>query len=637
MHRLDPSRIVRFQLGFFCWITILGAFICLFSPAFCYSLASFETPSFSLARLPEGRTTGRTTQVWRNNNNKGNGRLQRQNLSQKSLRDITCLSASDYPLPAAAAAGATTSPELFSVAPMMGHTHRHYHYFYRQISHYATFYTEMIPAAQMVAAYKQNPAYKHGGLSIDEVVCNLLMSREKNEETHLDALVKISPNPLLSTASKIIQKNHQHHPIVLQLGGRDPQTLGLAAAMGTFYGYHGINLNCGCPSNAVSGGDRSGGAALMREPSLVAECVEAMSAGVDAAFRILQQQHLASSSVLSTQKPVLSVKHRLGVHDAATYDAEVDRRDRSDYDAFLTCRDFVRTITLGGDVTKVQVHARLGLLGDFDPPSEDNSINANDKADGGSRSTLWVPGSSTPSTSASPLSKKVDHKRIQYRAKQKARQATIQNRSVPPLRPGVVDLMAAEFPNLEVITNGGIQSMRDIQKRMHADNQVAGAMVGRAAINHPCAFGLVDKLWSSHSLNLPVIEKPTREAVLLNYIRYCAGVEEAFITSTLNNHNNQRKAGNTLGTLTGLRRRLVAVPFQLFAGELGNEEYQRRIRKLIARAERHTSSGILTAALSVVPTESLLKPVDQYTTEVSDMKVYKATYQRSGPLQRTIF
>lgn len=636
MHRLGSSRSDRFQLDRFCWFGVLGTFIYLCSPVFCYSVASFDTPFPSPPRLPEGRT--RTTQRF-HNIHKGIGRLQRQNLSRKSLRDNTCLSVSDYPLPApveSTAADATTSPELFSVAPMMGHTHRHYHYFYRQISHFATFYTEMIPAAQMVAAYKRNPAYQHGGLSVEEVLCVLLSSREKNEDTHLDALVKMSPDPLLSSGSNAIH-NDQHHPIVLQLGGRDPHTLGLAAAMGTFYGYHGINLNCGCPSNAVSGGDRSGGAALMREPSLVAECVEAMSDGMEAAFRILLQQQPNTSSSLSIQKPTLSVKHRLGVHDAATYDADADRRDCSDHDAFLTCRDFVRAITLGGDVAKVQVHARLGLLGDFDRQSETNSANTNDRMDGGGRSTLWVPGATTASTSASPTSKKVDHKRLQYRAKQKARQATIQNRSVPPLRPGVVDLMAAEFPNLEVITNGGIQSMQAIQKRMPSDSQVAGAMVGRAAINHPCAFGSADKLWSGHSLNLPIIEKPTREAVLLDYIQYCAGVEESFITSTLNNHNNQRRAGNSLGALVALRRRLVAVPFQLFAGELGSEEYQRRIRKLIARAERHTSSSILTAALSVVPTESLLKPVDQYATEANDLKVYKATYQRSGPLQRTIF
>jgi len=45
--------------------------------------------------------------------------------------------------------------ELFSVAPMMGHTNRHYRYFFRQLSKRAHLYTEMIPSSQIVRAYKR--------------------------------------------------------------------------------------------------------------------------------------------------------------------------------------------------------------------------------------------------------------------------------------------------------------------------------------------------------------------------------------------------------------------------------------------------------------------------------------------------
>jgi len=43
--------------------------------------------------------------------------------------------------------------ELFSVAPMMAHTNRHYRYYWRLFSSRTFLYTEMIPAQQIVALY----------------------------------------------------------------------------------------------------------------------------------------------------------------------------------------------------------------------------------------------------------------------------------------------------------------------------------------------------------------------------------------------------------------------------------------------------------------------------------------------------
>src|ERR1700693_2938487 len=68
-------------------------------------------------------------------------------------------------------------------------------------------------------------------------------------------------------------------PLALQLGGSDPVRLAKAARTGAEFGYDEINLNCGCPSDRVQSGRF--GACLMREPSLVAECVTAMIAAVD--------------------------------------------------------------------------------------------------------------------------------------------------------------------------------------------------------------------------------------------------------------------------------------------------------------------------------------------------------------------
>jgi tRNA-dihydrouridine synthase A len=64
------------------------------------------------------------------------------------------------------------------------------------------------------------------------------------------------------------------HPVVLQLGGSDPAKLAAAASIGAAWGYDEINLNVGCPSDRVRGGNF--GACLMADPALVARCVRAM-------------------------------------------------------------------------------------------------------------------------------------------------------------------------------------------------------------------------------------------------------------------------------------------------------------------------------------------------------------------------
>ncbi|MFD2141745.1 tRNA dihydrouridine(20/20a) synthase DusA [Ancylobacter oerskovii] len=64
------------------------------------------------------------------------------------------------------------------------------------------------------------------------------------------------------------------HPLALQLGGSDPDALAKAAAIAAAWGYDEINLNVGCPSDRVQGGNF--GACLMRDPALVARCVAAM-------------------------------------------------------------------------------------------------------------------------------------------------------------------------------------------------------------------------------------------------------------------------------------------------------------------------------------------------------------------------
>jgi tRNA-dihydrouridine synthase A len=118
------------------------------------------------------------------------------------------------------------------------------------------------------------------------------------------------------------------HPVVLQLGGSEPEDLARAAQIGERYGYDAINLNCGCPSERVKRG--AFGACLMREPELVAESVRQMRAAVAI--------------------PV-TVKHRIGL----------DRDESLD----MVYR-FVETVAKAGCTTFI-VHARNAWLSGLSP------------------------------------------------------------------------------------------------------------------------------------------------------------------------------------------------------------------------------------------------------------------------------
>lgn len=127
---------------------------------------------------------------------------------------------------------------IFAVAPMMDWTDRHCRVLHRLLSSRARLYTEMVTA----------DAILHG-------------DRER-----------------------LIGFSDVEHPVALQLGGADPKKLAEAARIGAERGYDEINLNVGCPSDRVQSG--CFGAALMKEPALVGECVAAMRAAVNVAVTV---------------------------------------------------------------------------------------------------------------------------------------------------------------------------------------------------------------------------------------------------------------------------------------------------------------------------------------------------------------
>ena len=122
--------------------------------------------------------------------------------------------------------------KIFAVAPMMDWTDRHCRVLHRCLSARARLYTEMVTA---------------------------------------DAI-------LFGDRGRLIGFSPIEHPVALQLGGSEPKKLAAAARIGADFGYDEVNLNVGCPSDRVQSG--CFGAALMREPERVAECVATMRAAV---------------------------------------------------------------------------------------------------------------------------------------------------------------------------------------------------------------------------------------------------------------------------------------------------------------------------------------------------------------------
>lgn len=237
---------------------------------------------------------------------------------------------------------------LFSVAPMMEWTDRHERFFLRLISRHALLYTEMVTSMAVL----------HG-------------DRER-----------------------LLGFNDEEHPVALQLGGSEPEDLAEAARIGADFGYDEINLNVGCPSDRVQSGRF--GACLMKEPDLVAACVEAMQKAVAV--------------------PV-TVKCRLGV----------DEQEPEEVLPAFTAR--MREV----GVRSLTIHARKA----------------------------WLKG----------LSPK-------------------ENRTVPPLDYPLVHCIKQEFPELEIIINGGIRTLEETAAQLaHVD----GVMMGRAAYETPYELAEVDR------------------------------------------------------------------------------------------------------------------------------------------------
>ena len=87
-----------------------------------------------------------------------------------------------------------------------------------------------------------------------------------------------------------------------------------------------------------------------------------------------------------------------------------------------------------------------------------------------------------------------------------------QNRTVPPLCYEVVYQLKRDFPDLEVIINGGIKTPVEVEEHLR---QVDGVMIGREAYNNPLMLADVDQqFFASPSVGL------SREEIVEHYWPY---------------------------------------------------------------------------------------------------------------------
>jgi len=87
-----------------------------------------------------------------------------------------------------------------------------------------------------------------------------------------------------------------------------------------------------------------------------------------------------------------------------------------------------------------------------------------------------------------------------------------ENREVPPLRYDVVYALKRDFPDLEIILNGGVLTLEEAQTHLQ---QVDGVMIGRAAYQTPYVMAEADRLIFGEAG-----EPKSREEIVADFLPY---------------------------------------------------------------------------------------------------------------------
>ena len=270
---------------------------------------------------------------------------------------------------------------------------------------------------------------------------------------------------------KILSYNPEEKPLALQVGGSDKIELSEVAKIAEDMGYDEININLGCPSKKVQ--KNKFGACLMKEPDLVAECINSM--------------------VNSCKIPV-TAKTRIGF----------DQIEEFDY-----LNSFVKKINTAGCNTVI-LHARKAIL-----------------------------------TGLSPK----------------------QNLSIPKLNYKMVYEIKKKNPNLEIIINGGITKIYQINNHL---NYCDGVMIGRLIYQNPFFLVEIEKKIFDNQNN------PTREDVAKRLLEY---LEKEVKIGTKVNHIMRHTVG-------------------LYHGQIGSKDWKRYLSdNMMARnSDFQKSKHIMTIA-----------------------------------------
>lgn len=151
-----------------------------------------------------------------------------------------------------------------------------------------------------------------------------------------------------------------------------------------------------------------------------------------------------------------------------------------------------------------------------------------------------------------------------------------QNREVPPLRYEFVHRIKRDFPDLEVILNGGVTSLdAAAAQAIHVD----GVMIGRAAYRDPWMLAVVDSRFFGASDPLA-----SRCEAVLGYLPYVA---------------RQCEEGVPLHAMT---RHILG----LFNGQRGAKRWRRHL----SENARSTNAGakVIESALTLVAAEAAIPP-----------------------------
>ena len=256
---------------------------------------------------------------------------------------------------------------------------------------------------------------------------------------------------------KILSYSPEEKPLALQVGGSNKEELAEVAKIAEDMGYDEININLGCPSKKVQ--KNMFGACLMKEPDLVAECINAM--------------------VKSCNIPV-TAKTRIGFDDV---------------ESFEYLNSFIHKMRDAGSKTFI-LHARKAML-----------------------------------TGLSPK----------------------QNLNIPKLNYNMVYEVKKQNPDLEIIINGGISKVDEIDNHLkHCD----GVMIGRSIYQNPYSLVEIEREIFNTEIN------PSREQVVEQLLQY---VEKEVKLGTKVNHIMRHTVG-------------------LYHGQIGSKEWKRYLSdNLMAR------------------------------------------------------